>query len=221
MSGQAQRRHAASVLATGVRALFHRVAHPRQVTREPVRRGWRSGDGIVLSSSHSPAAATRRVVGPSAVVTVCPEDLLFCDRGYALLAAAPRSESPAFRDRGSPGRNRQRRACRQIRVLRSAENTGHSGRIALDSVANAPGVFNSVGWVAGAGQPGQNNRAELFVVVRGVLDRWRLPDRAERAPTWRRTSDPRLWATYWAARIGGAVGCAGTGSRLGGPGTAV
>ncbi len=64
------------------------------------------------------SSATRRVVGPSAVVTVCPEDLLFCDRGYAILAAAPRSESPAFRDRGSPGRNRQRSACRQQRGRR-------------------------------------------------------------------------------------------------------
>ena len=36
-------------------------------------------------------SSARRVLGPSAVVTVCPEDLLFCDRGYALLAAVPRS----------------------------------------------------------------------------------------------------------------------------------
>ena len=43
-------------------------------------------------------------------------------------------------------------------------------------------MFKSVGWVAGAGQPGQNNPAELFVVVLGVLDRLRLPDRAERGP---------------------------------------
>ena len=113
---------------------------------------------------------------------------------------------------GSLAHAARRPAPRQIRVLRSADNTGHSGQIALDSVANAPGVFNCVGWVAGAGQPGQNNPAELFVVVLGVLDRWRLPNGPSAAPTWRRTSDPRLWATYWAARSGGAVGCAGTGS---------
>jgi hypothetical protein len=95
----------------------------------------------------------------------------------AVRGGYPREHERRWRPAGDAGL-----ANRQIRVLRSADNTGHSGRIALDSVANAPGVFNSVGWVAGAGQPGQNDPAELFVVVLGVLDRWRLPDRAERGP---------------------------------------
>jgi hypothetical protein len=47
-------------------------------------------------------------------------------------SSAPRSESPAFRDRGSPGRNRQRRACRQPRVCRRVDRDGLTDPTAVD-----------------------------------------------------------------------------------------
>ena len=57
-----------------------------------------------LQAWNSPAPRLTAIVGPSVVVTVCPGDLLFCDRGYALLAAAPQSDSPAYSEIGGlPG----------------------------------------------------------------------------------------------------------------------
>jgi hypothetical protein len=53
------------------------------------------------------------------------------------------------------------------------------------------------------------------VVVLGVLDRWRLPDRAERGPNLAQDQRSEAVGNLLGNTERGAVGCAGTGSRLG------
>jgi hypothetical protein len=148
---------------------------------------------------------------PSPGARTCPR-LLPLGRLRPATTSSLETPDPGSAQSGSLAHAAPRPAPRQIRVRRSADNTGHSGRIALPARLQTLRAFSTLS--AGSRTLANQARTTLpscsWSCSACSIDGG-CPTGPSAAPTWRRTSDPRLWATYWATRSGARSGAPGPG----------
>ena len=118
--------------------------HPAEpLTRIPARTLKQSARGATAETSHSPAARPAARSGRPSPATAEARALVSFTRGHAYEDGAGERRAPAFRDCGSLGRNRKRRACRQSRASpRAGAPTGVTADaihlVSADSRADEP-----------------------------------------------------------------------------------